>query len=333
MIIDLQNFIERETPYWDELRAVLDVRKRDPLARLPVEAIRRFHYLYERVSSDLTQLTTFVGEQETRRYLESLVAQAYGEIHETRDRAGRFRPVHWFWRVLPNTFRRHLRAFSLALAITLAGTLFGGMVVGLDPTAKDILMPFPHLRQHPSQRVESEEETLTDRLRGSKAQGAAWYMTHNTRVAITTMALGATWGIGTVVMLFSNGIMVGAVAVDFIAAEEGKFLTGWLLPHGSVEIPAIVVAGQAGLVLAFAPIGWGSRVRLRERLRAVSSDLVTLVFGTAILLTWAGVIEAFLSQYHEPILPYSLKITLGCINLTLLVLYLACAGRKKGAAS
>ena len=33
---------------------------------------------------------------ETRRYLESLVARAYGEIHETRDRQHRFSPMTWF---------------------------------------------------------------------------------------------------------------------------------------------------------------------------------------------------------------------------------------------
>jgi hypothetical protein len=94
-----------------------------------------------------------------------------------------------------------------------------------------------------------------------------------------------------------------------------------------IEIPAILIAGQAGLMLAFALIGWGKRISLRARLREVSKDLVTLIFGVAVLLVWAGLVEAFLSQYHEPIIPYSAKISFGAIELELLILLLAKSGR------
>ena len=84
-------------------------------------------------------------------------------------------------------------------------------------------------------------------------------MTHNTEVSIFTLALGMTWGVGTIIMLFYNGVILGAVAVDYIRAGETKFLLGWLMPHGVVEIPAILIAGQAGLLLASALIGHGRR--------------------------------------------------------------------------
>jgi uncharacterized membrane protein SpoIIM required for sporulation len=129
-------------------------------------------------------------------------------------------------------------------------------------------------------------------------------MTHNTKVAILTLALGLTWGIGTLIMLFYNGIILGAVAVDYAMAGQTSFLLGWLLPHGAVEIPAILLAGQAGIVLAGALIGWGKPISLRMRLRKISNDLVTLISGVALMLVWAGIIEAFFSQYHEPVMPY-----------------------------
>src|SRR5438552_11805315 len=132
-------------------------------------------------------------------------------------------------------------------------------------------------------------------------------MKHNTRVSILTLALGMTWGVETIVMLFYNGIMLVAVAVDYTAAGQTKFLLGWLLPHGAVEIPSILVAGQAGLVLAHAIVGWGNRKGARERLREVGGDLVALIAGVAAMLVWAGFMEAFLSQYHEPVIPYVVK--------------------------
>ena len=125
-------------------------------------------------------------------------------------------------------------------------------------------------------------------------------------------------------------MILGAVAVDYMAAGQTRFLLGWLLPHGAIEIPAILMAGQAGLVLAFALIGWGKRVPLRTRLREVSPDVMTLIFGVGLLLVWAGIVESFLSQYHEPVLPYSVKIAFGLTELFLLTLFLSRSGRSGG---
>ena len=47
-------------------------------------------------------------------------------------------------------------------------------------------------------------------------------MTHNTKVAILTLALGLTWGVGTLIMLFYNGVILGAVAVDYVMAGEAS---------------------------------------------------------------------------------------------------------------
>src|ERR1041385_7428381 len=131
-------------------------------------------------------------------------------------------------------------------------------------------------------------------------------------------------------MLFYNGVILGAVAADYLAAGQTKFLVGWLLPHGSFEIPAILIAGPAGLVFGRALIGSEKRTPLNARLREISGDLVTLIFGVGILLVWAGFVEAFLSQYHEPIIPYWLKISFGTAELWLLTLFLACSGAGRG---
>src|SRR5207302_4081927 len=111
------------------------------------------------------------------------------------------------------------------------------------------------------------------------------------------------------------------------------FLLGWLLPHGVVEIPAILIAGQGGLLLASALIGSGTRATLRERMKLISSDLFTLIGGVACLLVWAGIIEAFLSQYHAPVLPYSVKIAFGCVELILLSAFLSRSGRTSANAA
>jgi len=329
MIIDLNKFFSVERPFWTELETILQRLEADAHYKMNFAQLQRFHFLYERAAADLTRVRTFASEPETRRYLENIVARAYGEIHEVRSRGSKLRPFEWFLITLPQTFRRHVRAFYASVAITIIGCLFGGLALLYDPASKQVLMPFSHLQQDPAKRVAQEEAATEDRLAGQKTSFSAFLMTHNTRVSIFTLASGITYGIGTLLMLFYNGVMLGAVAVDYIRAGQTRFLLGWLMPHGVIEIPAILIAGQAGLLLAQALIGWGKRIPFRSRLRQISPDLMTLIFGVGLLLIWAGIVEAFLSQYHEPVVPYEVKIGFGCVELLLLILYLS----KSGAAA
>ena len=331
MIIDLQKFISEERPYWNELESMLDRLEKRPELKLTLSRLKRFHYLYQRTSGDLAKMKTFASEPNTLAFLESLVARTFGEIHETRERPHRLAPLQWIFSTFPQTFRRHVRAFWICLAAMLLGSAFGSFAILIDPATKDVLLPFAHLHGDPSDRVAREESVNKDRLAGAKSSFSSYLMTHNTKVAIFTLALGMTWGIGTLVMLFYNGVILGAVALDYVMAGETTFLLGWLLPHGAIEIPAIILAGQSGLVLAGALIGWGKPISLKMRLRKISTDLMTLIFGVAIMLFWAGIIEAFFSQYHEPVLPYEVKIGFGILELAMLVLFLARSGGRNGA--
>ena len=253
------------------------------------------------------------------------------EVHELREKPHRFSPLRWFFQVFPDAFRKHTRAFALSLAITTFGFVIGGMVITIDRENKTVILPFSHLQIDPSKRVAYEEEVgaAKDRLRGKKASFSAFLMTHNTKVSLLTFAMGFTGGIGTVILLFYNGIILGATTLDFMHAGQSTFLLGWLLPHGAVEIPAILLAGQAGFILAGALIGRGRRISLKGRLRTAAPELVTLLGGLAVMLVWVGIVEAFFSQYHEPVIPYSAKIAFGVIELIALILFFGLSGKAK----
>ncbi len=331
MIVNLERFVQEERPKWERLDTLLRLRARDPWRPLPLAEARELERLYQRASADLARLATFAAEPEARRYLENLVARAYAEVHGAEAEVRRVRPWHWFVVTLPQTFRRRLGAFRFAALLLLVGCIFGMGAVALDPQAKSVLMPFAHLQQHPSERVAAEERgDNLGKLGEHKGSFAGTLMVHNTRVSLLSMALGLTWGTGTVAIVFSNGVMLGAVAIDYIMAGETVFLLGWLLPHGVIELPAVLVGSQGGFVLAGALIGRGQRRRLRERLRSVAPDVVTLCLGAALLLVWAGLVEAFLSQYHAPVLPYSAKIAFGCVEGVALWWWLARSGRSAG---
>lgn len=237
--------------------------------------------------------------------------------------------MRWFTHEFPRAFRRQFGAFVLSVIITIVGMLFGGFAVALDEEAKEAVLPgqFANHLGDPARRVAEEEKVKKDDRKGAmRSTFAGMLMANNISVSIRAVAFGMTWGIGTMILLFYNGVILGLVAVDYILAGQVVFLLGWLLPHGVIEIPAVLIAGQGGLVLGQALIGRGNRAPLRDRLRAVSGDVMTLIGGVAVMLVWAGLVESFLSQHHEPVVPYWLKILFGCLELAALAWFLA--GRR-----
>jgi len=329
VILDLDRFVARERPFWQELERFLARQDEQPDVALSLAEAKRFHYLYRRTSSDLAKLRTSAGEVEIARFLERLVGRAYSRLHEKRGESVRFRPWTWLTETFPNTFRRHGLAFALSIGTFLVGSGFGAAALAFNYELKADFIPpqFSHLYEKPSDRVEREENDEFDAFE-RRYEFSATLMTHNTRVTVLTMVTGFLWGIFTLVLLFYNGTLIGVVGYDYVADGQSVFLTAWLLPHGSVELPAIFIGGQCGLVIARTMFGWGTNLRLRQRFARIRGDLLTLVTGAALLLVWAGIVESFLSQYHAPGF-YPVKIAFGATQLALLIAYLAFCGRRR----
>lgn len=337
MIADLKTFIERERPHWQALERELE-RVREHLADMTdLKYARHVLSLFQRASSDLARIQGSSAEPELKAYLENLVGTGYAEIHSaSRDRR-QFRLWKWLAQDFPQAFRRQVWGFYLAVAVTLTGSLLGGFLLLQSGEDRDALFPFAYLaEERPSQRVAREEkwqrealEGGRDKLENRKTQFSAHLMNNNISVTLRALAFGITWGIGTLLLLFYNGIGLGSTSIDYITDGQTQFLLAWLLPHGSVEIPAIFLGGQAGLVMGRALIGWGTPDSLRTRFRKITPDLATIAGGAALILVWAGIIEAFFSQYHEPILPYWVKITFGSVQLVALAWYLFFCGRSE----
>jgi uncharacterized membrane protein SpoIIM required for sporulation len=334
MIVDLKAFLAKEQPSWHELERALDALDAKTLDLGRLEESQRLLLLFERACSDLARMGEGTSEPQTRAYLEALVARGYAEIHSG---SGGGRPIRlWRWLMVefPRAFRRHAWAFGCSALLTVLGMLVGAILLVVSPEGRRVATaPFAHVAlQSPSERVASEEKDVGHHrkaLEGSASRFSAQLMKNNISVSIKAAAFGMTWGVGTALLLFYNGVILGAVCLDYVLDGQSVFLAAWLLPHGSFEIPAILMGGQVGLVLAGALVGWGTCEGLRTRLRAVVPDVATLVGGLSLMLVWAGLVEAFFSQYHAPVIPYSVKIVFGGIECVLLVAFLAWSGRQK----
>ena len=331
MILDLQRFQAQAGPRWRQLESLLDALEGRPDRRLnPVEA-EQLQELYAQTAADLNRVSHGALAPDLRQYLERLVARAYAELYYAPPtRSEIWQPRRWLriFTAFPEAFRRQSRYFALAALITVLGCALGGLAVRYDPASVDVLLPADYLR-NPGQRVLEEEKGQGRHLHSAQIEAAfsAELITHNVQVALLAAALGVTFGIGTALLLFENGVLLGAVAVRYTQQGLGLFLTAWLLPHGAFEIPSILIAGQAGFYLA--------RLLLRRRedrdMRRAMREWLLLVGGLAMLLVWAGLMEAFFSQKHAPVLPYGFKVAVGAAELVLLTVYLLLIGRRESA--
>jgi uncharacterized membrane protein SpoIIM required for sporulation len=161
----------------------------------------------------------------------------------------------------------------------------------------------------------------TDSIVTVKPLASSGIMTNNISVAFAAFAMGITAGIGTVWMMLLNGLMMGVVGVA--CWREGMSLSLWsfVAAHGVLELPAIFIAGGAGLGIAKGLLFPGNLPR-RDSLVQAGARSVRLVLGTIPMLIVAGVVEAFVSPTS---LPARMKFLLAAGLVTLLLLYL---GRK-----
>ncbi len=331
MILDLKQFIQKERPVWEALERKLSLQEAPDYQPRGAHASWILRQLISRTSSDLVRLRTYASDPELELYLEQLLARAHSAMNPPGTPKVRFLALLMMLLTgFPQALRRHYKYLLISTAVFLLGSIVGGGFVFMDSEAKGIVMPFSHLLQNPEDRVASEEAGENSPDSDAKAAFSAQLMTHNIRVSFFVFAAGFIFGIGTLYLLFYNGIIMGAVVVDYMAAGQTTFLIGWLLPHGSVEIPSVLIAGQAGLLLGSSILGagkFGMGKSIGDRIRFIRKDLLLLLGGLCVLLVWAGIVEAFLSQTHEPAIPYSIKIGIGLLEVGLLIIYLLFVGK------
>ncbi len=326
--MDVGTFISRRRPAWTDLEDLLDEADRSGLKSMDLEDIRRLGRLYREASADLVWARSRRAGAEVVDYLNALVARAYARIHPPRRL--RWEAVITFFRVdYPRLVRRNLRPILLAMAVFLAGGLFGAGGMAFDPMAASYLLPEEHQYLDPKQRVARDtggEFLLTPDL---QAAFSAYLFTHNIQVSVLAFAVGLLGGVLTALILFMNGVLIGALAYAYHADGVGLFFWAWILPHGSLELSAVFIAGGAGFVLGRALLAPGRRSR-RDALREDGAEAVRLVLGLAPILVVAGLVEGTLSQWHLPWIPPALKLLFAAAAGGSLWLWLLRAGRGEG---
>ncbi len=325
--LDINRFVHERTPAWRKLEELLLSIERDGFGSLGLSGARQFGKLYRAASSDLIRARGETADANVVDYLNDLVARAYAIVHAGKSR--RERAVLGFYRRgFPRLVREEARMIGLSAAIFLLGGFVGAGTLILDPDAESVMIPPDHQERLPEERVAEDEAQTEGAGAGEASFFSGFLFTNNFRVSILVFALGITFGIGTVLVLFYNGVPLGALAVQYHLQGKGLFFWAWILPHGVPELTAIVIAGASGLVIGRALWAPGRLSRVLA-LREAGRRAVLLCLGVAPLLVIAALVEGTLSQMHEPRVPYAAKLAVAGLLTVALTLYLGFAGRKK----
>lgn len=322
---DVNRFVQERTPIWSRLEYLLRRVEEGGLATLDLTGARELSKLYRAVSSDLIRARTEQVNASVTDYLNDIVARAYAVIHGTPLATER-RLLEFFLRGFPRLFRAEWRAIALSAAILFSGAALGATFVGVDSQSLGALIPDDHQKFTPAERVGRDAKEGKVAGSGEAAAFSGFLFTHNIEVSFVVFALGITYGIGTVALLFSNGVPLGALAMQYHQGGLDAFFWAWILPHGIPELTEVCIAGGAGLILARA-LWLPGRRRRRDALIAEAPRAAALVLGGMPILVLAGLIEGTISQIHEPTLPYAAKLAFAALVGSAVYYYLLTAGK------
>lgn len=311
--MNLQRWINRKEPLWKQLEALLQKIDKQGFKSLNANEVRSLSSLYRIVSADLARARTHQLGQTLTHSLQVLTTRAYSQVYQGSRRQDWKAAREFVLWGFPAVVQETALYIGLATLMFLVGGLVAWWYAWRDPAFMAIVVP-----QSMIDMVMSEKKLWMGRILGNEPMSSSSIMTNNLSVSFRAAAGGITAGLFTTYILVFNGLLIGAVGV--LVAQGGLAYPFWafVLPHGSLELPAIFISGGAGLLIARALLFPGEYRRV-DAFKFYGLKAAQLMFGVVVMLIIAGIIEAFISP--QTWLPAPMKYLFGTGLFIALVVY------------
>lgn len=283
-------WLEKRKSHWVRLEHLLDQSHKHGLKSLTRSELQELGLLYRQAAADLSAVREDPTAQYYARSLNLLLARAHNTIY-SGEKSSPLKVFHFYRYSYPAIFRRQLPLVTTAFLIFVLGAIAGLLLSVTNPDFMRI-----YIGPHMEQTIE-RHEMWTDSIVSIKPAEASFIMTNNMSVSFFTFASGIVFGLGTVWSLLNNGIMLGVIGVACWFHSMSLSLWSFVAPHGVLELPAIFIAGGAGLLIGRSMLFPGLLPR-RESIARGGAEGVKLVLGTVPILIVAGTIEGFISPSH-----------------------------------
>jgi uncharacterized membrane protein SpoIIM required for sporulation len=312
--VDIDRFITTNQGSWTRLEQLTASAGR---ARLGPAEVDELVQLYQRASTHLSHARTERADPVLVARLTRLVANARGVLYGTRARS-----LAGIARFFTTSFPAavwHARRFVVASALLLfvpalvLGAWLARSDAALDASAPDALR---------EAYVEEDFEAYYSSEPAS--QFATEVTVNNIQVGFLAFAVGILLCVPTAYILATNGANLGMAAGLFAAVGQQPKFYGLILPHGVLELSAIVVAGAAGLAVGWAIVDPGDRSR-SAALAEQGRRSAVIALGLVLAFVVAGTIEAFVTPSG---LPTSMRVAIGTAAGAAFWAYVVLLGRR-----
>jgi uncharacterized membrane protein SpoIIM required for sporulation len=304
-------WIAKRRPHWERLGTLLAQSDSAGLGQLSRAELQEMALLYRQVAADLSVLRQDSTARTYAAHVNQLLARAHHIIYAGRKT--NLRTLFLFLRdEYPAIFQRQI---GYVLASVLVSVGFGILGAVLTSARPEFMRHFVG----PEMIATMERHQMwTESIVSVAPKETSHIMTNNLSVSFATFATGITFGLGTFYFLFYNGMMLGVVGAACHQYNMSILLWSFVAPHGSLELPSILIAGAAGFRLGHAMLFPGA-LRWKDSVAQGGLEATRLVSGIVPLLVIAGCLEGFFSPSQAPIW---LKFTIGALLFTLLNLWL-----------
>jgi uncharacterized membrane protein SpoIIM required for sporulation len=320
----LDRWVQQRRSVWDRLGGIVDQVYRRGLRHTAPEDVNEMVHLYRAVCADLARLRTQQADPALVREINRLVSRAHSQIYRGATRRRRFSLLNFFLVRYPRLFRETWK-FTLASFVICAAS--AGMAFSTVQTSPEIVTDILGGADREFYG-EKRPEDIRERFgHGSNPVLSSMVTTNNIRVAVMAFALGITFGIGTLFVLVVNGAMLGGFTGAFAASGAAGAFWMTVLPHGALELSAIVIAGGSGLLVGYALCCPGQRTR-RRALREDALKAVQLAAGLIPAFIVAGAYEGLVTPSDA--IAQEAKVALGVATATVFWLYLFLGGHRRG---
>lgn len=314
-----RQFIERKTLRWNEFHAIAERAAGGGIDRFAAAELPDFAARYREIAADLARARTYGADPATLARLERLVAAGHNALYRDERHTGR-----QIWSLLarecPAAVVQTWRVVALACALFALPYTAGFMLMRERPALAADLVP-EVMRRRAEAGANRQAQGLKYITVDAEARPlmATYIINNNVRIAFICFAGGIFLGVGSLVLLAYNGLVIGVTAGHFANMGVLGYLLEFVVGHSVLELFAICVAAAAGFVLGRAIIAPGT-LRRADALVLAGRVALRLVGAATVLLIIAGVIEGFVSASESAM---GLRVGVAVASLIFLVLYLA----------
>ncbi|HLX36457.1 MAG TPA: stage II sporulation protein M [Candidatus Binataceae bacterium] len=281
------------------LEALLD-RAEQSSGHLSFDDVRQLAHLYRLSSAQLAVLRSRGRDPESMRHLNALCVRAYTHLQVAPPK--RDTQVKQFYLArFPATLAATAWLQGVVAIVMIMGALSGAVIVAQNPT--NIYAAIPSA-MYPADDLERLVTSHTDREKflartpiafGFKSVFSASLFVHNTGIGFLSFATGILAAVPTIILVFYNGITLGAFAWIFSRDDLWPMFWAWLLPHAIPELLAVTLCSTAGLLIGTAVLAPGRR-GVAVALREAATPALELVTASVPLFVIAATLESFLRQ-------------------------------------